>query len=141
VKLVVDASVIVKWLFNDPEREEYTSLATDLMRAVIAEDAAAVQPFHWLLEVAAVIARETPERARADIGLLHALDLPVRSGTSIVDRACVLAIDLQHHLFDTLYHAVALEHDAMLVTADDRYYRKAAGLQGIMHLRDWRAPS
>jgi hypothetical protein len=28
-------------------------------------------------------------------------------------------------LFDTLYHAVALEHeDALLVTADERYYEK-----------------
>jgi hypothetical protein len=43
-----------------------------------------------------------------------------------------------HHLFDTLYHAVALEHeDALLVTADDRYYRKAEHYGTIAVLRDW----
>jgi predicted nucleic acid-binding protein len=49
----------------------------------------------------------------------------------------ILAIDLGHHLFDTLYHAVALESEACLVTADDRYHRKAEALPGIRHLRDW----
>ncbi len=33
--LVIDASVIIKWLFADPEREDYTELATNLMSAVI----------------------------------------------------------------------------------------------------------
>jgi hypothetical protein len=41
-------------------------------------------------------------------------------------------------LFDTLYHATALEYDARLVTADDRYHRKAHTLPGIIHLRDFR---
>jgi predicted nucleic acid-binding protein len=40
-------------------------------------------------------------------------------------RATRLAIEIRHHLFDTLYHAVALEHDALLVTADETYCSKA----------------
>jgi hypothetical protein len=41
-------------------------------------------------------------------------------------------------LFDTLYHAVALEHeDALLVTADERYYGKAEGYGTIRTLHDW----
>ena len=50
-----------------------------------------------------------------------------------------MAVDLDHHLFDALYHATALEYDACLITADDRYHRKARTLAGIVHLRDWRA--
>ena len=33
-------------------------------------------------------------------------------------RASRLAVELNHHLFDTLYHAVAFEHDGRLVTAE-----------------------
>jgi hypothetical protein len=37
---------------------------------------------------------------------------------TIIRRAISLAIETKHHLFDTPYHAVALEHeDALLVTA------------------------
>jgi predicted nucleic acid-binding protein len=37
-----------------------------------------------------------------------------------------LAMRYQHHLFDTLYHAVALHTPgAVLITADKRYYDKA----------------
>lgn len=38
---------------------------------------------------------------------------------------------LDHHLFDTLYHATALETGAVMLTADRRYHDKAAGLGHI----------
>ena len=48
-------------------------------------------------------------------------------------------METNHHLFDTLYHAVALEHeDALLVTADERYHEKAAGYGTIRALHDWK---
>jgi predicted nucleic acid-binding protein len=63
--------------------------------------------------------------------------LPVREDSAVLMRACALAVDLEHHLFDTLYHAVALESDARLITADDRYHRKAKALPAIRHLHHW----
>lgn len=135
--LVIDASVIIKWLFQDPERETDTEQATALVAALARGDLAVVQPPHWLIEVAAVMVRETPERAQRDIALLEAMALPLRGDASVLTRACTLSIDLEHHLFDTLYHAVALESEACLITADDRYHRKACALPGIRHLRDW----
>ena len=135
--LVIDASVIIKWLFQDPEREADTARATALMAAVARGDHPVLQPPHWLIEVAAVIARETPARAPQDLALLDAMALPVRGDAPVLARACALAIDLGHHLFDTLYHAVALESGARLITADDRYHRKAQERPGILHLREW----
>lgn len=44
---------------------------------------------------------------------------------------------LGHHLFDTLYHAVAFEENTTLVTADERYYNKASVLGSIMLLGDF----
>ncbi|MBK5938351.1 hypothetical protein CCR96_03545 [Halochromatium roseum] len=135
--LVIDASVIIKWLFQDPEREANTEQATALMAAVAQGDLAVVQPPHWLIEVAAVMARELPERAHQDLALLETMALPLRGDAPVLARACTLAIDLGHHLFDTLYHAVAMESEACLITADDRYHRKAKTLPDICHLRDW----
>ena len=52
--------------------------------------------------------------------------------------ACTLSCDLNHHLFDTLYHAVALNLDrAVLVTADKHYYDKAQRYGSISLLTDF----
>ena len=58
----------------------------------------------------------------------------------LLKRAADLAITLNHHLFDTLYHAVALEEGATLVTADDIYFAKAASLGAIQRVSDFAAP-
>lgn len=135
--LVIDASVVIKWLFNDPERENWTRQATALMAAAASGDLALLQPPHWLAEVAAVLARETPERAERDVRLLCELAFPECTDSSVLARACALSIELDQHLCDTLYHALAIESEATLVTADERYYRKASAQPRIVHLRDW----
>ena len=60
------------------------------------------------------------------------------------ERGCeviTLSINLGQHLFDTLYHAVALDTpEAVLVTADQRYLRAAQRRGRICALRDWRGP-
>jgi predicted nucleic acid-binding protein len=42
------------------------------------------------------------------------------------------------HLFDALYHAVAMQTDAILITADERYYRAAHVNGSIVLLQGWR---
>ena len=66
--------------------------------------------------------------------------LDVLDSVELYQRASRLAKSLDQHLFDTLYHAVALETPgAMLVTADERYYRKAASAGAIALLSQWPA--
>ncbi|GJL52534.1 MAG: hypothetical protein NPIRA01_37610 [Nitrospirales bacterium] len=49
-----------------------------------------------------------------------------------------MAIELQQHLLDTLYQAVALSQPkTKLVTTDDRYFRKASKIGSIVRLRDY----
>ncbi|MGH8585349.1 MAG: hypothetical protein ACREWE_03925 [Gammaproteobacteria bacterium] len=57
---------------------------------------------------------------------------PVLSGSTA--GRCSYRGSLAHHLFDTLYHTVAFEEDATLVTADACYYNKASVLGKIMLL-------
>lgn len=136
--LVVDASVIIKWLVQAPDREQDTARATRVMEHILADGNPMLQPVHWLAEVGGALARLTPVTAEADVLMLRAMELPVDDSPSVYRRACQLAIDLEQHLFDTLYHAVALEQpSAVLVTADERYLR-VGGRQGhIVGLSDW----
>jgi predicted nucleic acid-binding protein len=135
---VVDASVVLKWLLADPGREADTGRAASLMRSIVAGETAVLQPPHWLIETGAVLARLSPATAVEDITLLRALDLPATDEPAVLRRACRLAIDLGQHLFDTLYHAVALETDGgVFVTADERYLRAARPVGGIVRLADW----
>jgi predicted nucleic acid-binding protein len=142
VTVVLDASVMVKWLLEDPQQEPGTDKATQLLERVVQGRESILQPPHWLVEVGAVLARLSPATAADDIVMLSALELPSADDPGILRRGCELAIELEQHLFDTLYHAVALETpDATLITADERYLRAAQRLGGIMNLTDWAPPS
>lgn len=135
---VVDASVVIKWLLQDPAREADTEQATRLMARVTNGEQSSIQPVHWILEVGAVLARVSPETAADDVTLLAALELPTTDDPLIVRRGTELAVELKQHLFDTFYHAIALENaDAVLVTADERYLRAAEGKGHIVHVKDW----
>lgn len=81
--------------------------------------------------------RLRPEIADSVLGLLDAMEFPVVNDLAVFKRASRISRDLDHHLFDTLYHAVAFEYDVMLVSADGRYYRKARRLGRITPLRRW----
>lgn len=53
-----------------------------------------------------------------------------------------MAVALQQHLFDTFYHAVALEEpNGVLITADERYFRAAQSRGGIRRLKSWESAS
>ena len=140
MSVVLDASVIVKWLLQDPEREAGTDRATQLMESVVKGDLPVLQPTHWLVEVGAVLARESPATAADDVTMLKALELPVTDEPKVLQRGVELGIELKQHLFDTFYHAVALENeDSVLVTADRRYLRAARAKGRIIDLMDWPA--
>jgi predicted nucleic acid-binding protein len=137
-RLVVDASVIVKWLLPERDGEVDADRALALLGAVRRGTARVVQPPHWLAEVAAVLARSSPASALEDVADLSRLGFATEGHTAILLTACELAIDLGQHVFDTLYHAVALNTGSCtLVTADRRYYRKARRLGAIVLLADF----
>jgi predicted nucleic acid-binding protein len=108
------------------------------METVLKGERPALQPMHWIVEVGAVLARESPVTAADDITMLNALELPAADEPLVLRRGVELAVELKQHLFDTLYHALALETpDGILITADDRYLRAAQGKGQIRHLMDW----
>lgn len=135
---VIDASVVIKWLLQDPEREAGTDKATQLMELVTNGQQPVLQPTHWLVEVGAVLARESPATAADDVGMLTALELPTTDDPQVLRCGVELAMELKQHLFDTYYHGVALENsDCMLITADERYLRSAHVKGRIVGLMEW----
>ena len=137
---VVDASVAVKWFAEGDWalREDHIEPALEILKASTRGTLDFFQPPHFLAEVAAVVSRLKPDRAQQYIDNLAQLNITWAAPTMAYTRAIELARQLDHHLFDTLYHAVALSvPGAVLVTADRRYFDKARHLGRIAWLGDF----
>jgi predicted nucleic acid-binding protein len=140
--VVLDASVLVKWAFPDRAREAHAERALDILHAVHAGRLSVVEPAHWLAEVAAVATRLAPDRATEIVALMHAMDFSVLDDVEVYLEAARLSAESGQHVFDTLYHAVALRRrGTWLVTADERYYRNARRAGRVLLLQDFVAPA
>jgi predicted nucleic acid-binding protein len=130
--------VALKWFFRSREDEADLGAALALLRGVAEGDVVLVQPPHFVAEVSAVLAREAPASAATMLRDLLDIEMQVAESEAVYDRAMALSVQLGHHLFDTLYHAVALENAAAtLVTADERYWRKARRAGRIVRLAEF----
>lgn len=135
---VIDASVAVKWFIANAENETHVDHALRLLARAQSGDVRFLQPPHWVGEVAAVLVRLAPKTAFASVHALMALDfVDTTAHGEHYQRAISLAIKLDHHLFDTLYHAIALAEKAMLITADRKYFNKAQHVGSVMMLEDF----
>lgn len=136
--LVVDASVVLKWFLHVRDSGPDRDRALALLAGVDDDSVQLVQPPHFIAEVAAVLARAKPDGAEDDLLDLLRVECSTIETPETYATALELSIRYQHHLFDTLYHAVALHvPGAKLVTADGRYYDKAKGAGRITLLKDW----
>ena len=127
----VDASVAVKWFAKGDWvlRENHIEPALEILKASTLCTLDFHQPPHFLTGVASVVSRLKPDQAQQYIDNLAQLNITWAAPTVAYTRAIELARQLDHHLFDTRYHAVALSAPgAVLVTADRRYYAKAQHL-------------
>jgi predicted nucleic acid-binding protein len=136
--LVLDASVAVKWFLPDAPDEADAPAACELLVGVQKGRLTLRQPAHWRPEIAAVLARRLPPEQASDAvaDLAAIVGITIDDNASVMRLAIELSAALDHHLFDTLYHAVALDAGIPLVTADTRYHRKAAHLGRIVLLSE-----
>jgi predicted nucleic acid-binding protein len=132
MRIVIDASVAVKWVLGETGSEAADALLDqDLMAPVI-----------WLAEATNALRRRarigdiTAEQANARLSVL--LNAPVASLPIEPDleRALGLAMEIGHPVYDCLYLAVALRHDTHIVTADRRFASAASrpGLAGRVRM-------
>jgi predicted nucleic acid-binding protein len=118
---VVDASVAVKWLIDEPDSEQAAKL--------VEQDAPLVAPELIYAEVTnalwAVARRKTitAEDVRDAIDLL--VDAPMTVPCSMIKllaAATRLARDLDHPVYDCIYLALAMQEQRPVVTADRRFH-------------------
>jgi predicted nucleic acid-binding protein len=135
--VVPDASVILKWaLPSDEERDADRALA--LRDAITNDHVRALVPSLWLYEVGNTIARRFPDDAGSWLAALLRFGLqeaPVTSQwlTAVVELTGRYGVSFH----DAAYHATAIVHGGVFVTADERYARIAASHGAIVTLDEW----
>ena len=136
MKAVVDASVVVKWLFNEEGTEQSRKLLTH--RIVLHA------PDLLLIEVANVIWKKSRQEEVADAQpyLEELVRLPdavhLLRSTNIIAHASEIALRMDHPVYDCLYLACAEVEKAPLFTADRRLSKVAQSYPGaeVWHIAD-----
>lgn len=121
-RLVVDASVAVKWVVAEKESTAAVALRP---HELLAPDLIFVECANvlWAKSRRSFLTRdEAVERLAL---LLHS-PIRVTPTRELTARALELALELDHPVYDCVYLALALERDARLVTADRRFVRSLA---------------
>ncbi|MBX9585970.1 MAG: type II toxin-antitoxin system VapC family toxin [Gammaproteobacteria bacterium] len=136
---VIDACVILKWIFKTDDDKEHIDKALNLLKLIERGECQIQQPIHWLPEVISVICRRLDTNRTAEIlGSLLAMNFAINEEIEVYTSAAHLSSKYNHHLFDTLYHAVALESvNTVFITSDAKYYKRTKSEGSIMLLSDF----
>jgi predicted nucleic acid-binding protein len=119
--LVIDASVAVKWVVQEPGTPEALALRKARLAApdlIIPECANILWKKHRLGQL-------TSAEASAAAQLLERADMELVAMGAQLHRATELAIELDHPAYDCFYIALALDKGCAFATADQRLLRKA----------------
>lgn len=118
MKIVVDASVALKWVIDEPDSQA----AADLL------DKELLSPSLWIVESANALWRRVHRNeltaAEAAERFAALLIAPVTTTPLEADatKALALSHELQHPVYDCTYLAATLRAEAVLVTADRRFH-------------------
>jgi len=122
VRIVVDASVAVKWVLNEPRTEA----------ALALRDEQLIAPALWLSEAANALWRHvrlaemTSDEAFTRMDELENAPVASFAIEPHVARALEIATQINHPVYDCFYLALALREGIMLVTDDRRFAAAAA---------------
>lgn len=125
MKLTVDASVVAKWFLTEPQSEDARQLLAPRLR-LHAPDILPVEYANTVWKK--VHRREIPDAQPYLEGLASLPEAVTlhRSG-DLLDHAVRIAVQMDHPVYDCLYLACADATTSVLITADQRFAKKAAG--------------
>jgi predicted nucleic acid-binding protein len=121
--VTIDASAAVRWILDD---EDGRDGALRLRRALEEGTVAAIEPAHFLIEVAAALDRAVRngrievDDARQALVAMEAVSFADASPTAVADEALGIAVRTGLRVQDGAYVVCANRHGARLITADER---------------------
>ena len=121
-RAVVDANVAIKWVVAEPDSNAARTLSTSRLLAPELFDAECAN----ILWVKARHGEMTFDSAAARLRLLLGNPLQRVAHQALMPRAFDLARELDHPIYDCIYLSLAVQEGTALVTADQRFVRKAA---------------
>jgi predicted nucleic acid-binding protein len=120
--IIVDASVAVKWVVSETGSAEAAALLKQRLGA----------PALWLSEAsnalwAKVMRRQlSPDEARGQAADLADAPVTPLALPALLAAAMSMALELEHPIYDCFYLAAATQKDTYVITADRRFFEKAA---------------
>ena len=125
MKLTVDASIVAKWFLTEPQSDE----ARQLLAPRLRRHAPDVLPVEYANTIwKKVHRREIPDAQPYLEGLASLPDaVTLHDSGDLLDKALRIAVEMDHPVYDCLYLACADATSSVLVTADQRFAKKAAG--------------
>ena len=138
--VVPDASVLLKWVL--PSDEEPDANKALLLRAAIQEEVVhALLPTLWLYEVGNTIARRFPMHASSWLSALMKFELEEAwPSQPWLAKTLELTSRYEVSFYDAAYHALALIHKGVFVTADSRYVNRVTEPGSVIALSEWQPP-
>lgn len=136
---IVDASVILKWFFVEEDRDAHRA-ALSLRQDFFHQDISLEIPHYALAETANIFGTYL-SRHETLFNLSTLFDYRFVEHPISLEMAS-LAVELMKKFpgvsfYDTGYHALALHHGGVFITADEKYYRKTHREGAIMLLKDY----
>jgi predicted nucleic acid-binding protein len=138
MKLVVpDASVLLKWVLPE-EGGPWVGEALRLRDGFETGRADLLVPSLWYYEAGNGLALHYAESAADRLAVLVGLRLSIAEPNEMW-RVKTLDLAKTHGVtfYDASYHALAILHNGVFVTSDEKYLRKTSAAGYILHLKDW----
>lgn len=138
VKVVPDASIILKWVLPQ-ESEPYSKQAKAISQAFYDDEIDLLVPPLWVYEVGNVLTIKHPEVAQALLDHLASLHLPVvQPSAKHIELTTKLVARHSITFYDASYLVLAVTNHALFVTADEKFLQKVNDNTYCQHIRDWK---
>jgi predicted nucleic acid-binding protein len=139
-KLVVDASVVVKWFVVEPHSNEARRVLEAYENGAVSFHAPDILPAEfastiWKKQLFQNLAESD---ARDILAAFRRLQIVFTPTVALLDDAYELAVTHRRSIYDALYLALSLREKCRLVTADERFVNALTGSQSqVVWLGSW----
>jgi len=136
-KIVVDSSVIVKWLNSD--REEYLEEADKLLKMACEESVALLTPDLARYEVSNALLHKNMDVNQLMVSISTIFELPIRFVSLSNEQSQLsakVATESGMTFYDATFIALAMDQNAVLITENTKHQAKCKEVK-VLSLKNW----